>query len=302
MSTPAKLLKLTVVENATQANVTGDKNWAAVKKDSAHVIVEATTAPNNNEAEWKQIRWSEGSGSPVPGKPNRRKLSLAVSKKHHVEASLGGVKDHVDVWVLWAVIEIKKNGLRPPGAAPFDPGSRDATDKLGAVTFKSPSSSVIDEEAGIFVDNMGASAKVAPVATLSPKGVHKVVTSGWAFKREVFSHNWIDGHSAPSTNKVWTSDTSKPKYLRLTPDSEDKIYDLDAPDIRWGEKSYETYNNFRQWIEWNGEKCSDYGLWYWQARWKVDRNTGKQITLNDVGVGKNIVLPNKPHYPPPKNP
>ena len=32
---------------------------------------------------------------------------------------------------------------------------------------------------------MGASGKVAPVATLSPKGVHKVVKGGWQFKCDV---------------------------------------------------------------------------------------------------------------------
>src|SRR5215510_6586641 len=163
MPPSSKLVRLTVVQNATQKNVNGQKNWAAVKKSAAHVIVEATTAPKNNNEEWKQLRWSGDTGDPVPGMPNRRKLSLAVSRKYHVEATLGGVKDNVDVWILWATIEILTKGMRPTGAAPFDPGSRDNTDKLGAVSYKSVSSSVIDEKAGVFVDNVGASGKVAPV-------------------------------------------------------------------------------------------------------------------------------------------
>ncbi len=298
-----KLVKLTVAENATQKNVIGAKNWAAVKQNSAYVIVEATTAPKNNLDEWKQIQWSAGSGETVPGNPNRRKLSLIVSKKYHVEAKLGGVSDYVDVWVLWATIEILTKGKRPSNAAPFDPGMRDNTEKLGAVIYKSLASSVIDEKSDppVFVDNMGASGKVVPVATLTPKGVNQVVKAGWTLERQVWSHNWIDGVRAPNTNDNWTRDTSKPNYLRLEPDVDDKIYDLDGPDIRWGQFSYETYNNFRQWVEWNAEKCSDYAPWYWQARWSLNKDLSKQITLNELSTG-NIKLPSNPHFPARKAP
>lgn len=301
MNPPVKLVKLSVVQNATQKNVSGAKNWSAVKKDSSYVIIEATTAPKNNHDEWKQIQWSREAIETVQGQPNRRKISLGVSKKYRVEAKLGGVTDYVDVWVLWASIEILTKGTRPARAAPFDPGTRDNTNNLGAVIYKSLTSSVIDEKAGLFVDNMGASGKVAPVATLTPKGVNQIVKAGWTFEREVWSHNWSDGVKLPSTNKNWTRDTSKPNYLRLTPDVDDKIYDLDAPDIRWGQFNCETYNNFRQWIEWNTEKCSDYAPWYWQARWSLNKDQSKQITLNELGT-KNIDLPSRPHFPARKAP
>lgn len=301
MTHSSKLIKLTVVDNATQKNVIGKKNWAAVKNKSGHVMLEATTSPRNNVDEWNQIVWSGDKGQPVPGKPNRRKLSLAVSKKYHVEAKLGIVKDYVDVWVFWATIDVKTKGPRPPGAAPFDPGTRDNTNKLGAVTYKSMTSSVIDEKAGVFVNNMGASGKVALVATLLPKGIRKVIKFGLAFQRQVWSHNWSDGQKTNQFNNTWTRDTSKFNYLRLLPDANDNIYDTDAPDIRWGQRSYETYNNFRQWIEWNQKKISDYALWYWQARWRIHRDITKQITLNDLNTG-NINLPDKPHYSLPKSP
>lgn len=290
----AKLVRLTVTQNATQENVIGEKNWATVQAISSEVTVEVTTAPHNNADEWKQIHWSGDTGKPVPGKANSRKLSRAVSKKYHVEASLGGVTDFVDVWILWATIEILTTGTRPANAAPFDPGSRDETDKLGAVTYKSLTSSVVDERAGVFVNNTGASGKIVGVATLSPKGVYQVVVSGWSFERQVWTHNWIDGVKAAGTNDAWTRDTSQPRYLRLKPDANDKIYDLDGPDIRWGKRSAETYNNFRQWIEWNNEKCSEHTLWYWQARWRLHEDPSKQISLNDLGAGKNISLPDKP--------
>ena len=292
---PPKLVKITVVQSATQKNVSGAKNWAAVKK-AGHVIVEATTSPKNNADEWKQIQWSGDSGEAVQGFSNRRKLSLATSKKYHIEGKLGGFNDSLDLWVLWAAVEISTKGPRATGAAPFDKGSRDNTQNLGAVSYKSVTASVIDEAAGVFVDNMGASGKISGSATLLPQGVGQIVKAGWAFERQVWSSNWFDGVKASSSNQNWTKDTSKPVYLRLTPDTADKIYDTDAPDLRWGQFTSETYNKFRQWIEWNGEKCSDDALWHWQARWQVNKDQSKQITLNKLGVG-DLVLPDKPYFP-----
>lgn len=295
---PPKLVRIAVVQNATQKNVTGPKDWAAVRKEGAFAIVEATTAPGNNADEWKIVQWS-GDGEPVQGFPNRRKVSLGASKKLHVEAKLGGVSDSADIWVLWAEVKIATSGPRPANAAPFDSGTRDGTQNLGPVTYKSLTASVIDEEAGIFVDNMGASGKICAVATLSPKGVNKVVKAGWMVDRQVWSHNWLDASPAPNSNQSWTKDTSKPAYLKLTPDSEDKIYDTDAPDLRWGQFTSESYNRFRQWVTWNDEKCSGDAYWHWQARWRVDKDQAKQITLNDLGAN-DMTLPSKPFFKPGK--
>ena len=296
----AKLVNL-IVTGASQKNVTGSKNWAVVKNSTGSVTVEATTAPRNSADEWKQLVWSGDKGE-TAGRLNGRKFSLATSKVLHVEVSLGGVSQAVDIWILWATVDILTTNSRPAGAAPFDPGSRDDSETLGPVTYVSLSSSVIDEKAGIFVSNMGASGKVAPVATLSPKGVNAVVSAGWTIERQVDTREWFDGVAAGRTTKSWTPDTSKPGYLRLKPDKNDKIYDLDAPDIRWGQQSSETYNNFQQWATWNGTRCSDYTPWFWQARWHVDRDMTKQITLNEVQPAKNLTLPSKPFYPPPKRP
>lgn len=299
MADHVKLVKLSVSQGATQKNVTGSKNWAAVKKPSGYAIVEATTAPKNSADEWKSIQWSGDAGEAVPGSPNRRKIPLSSSKKLHVEAKLGDTKDFVDIWVVWATVEIQMRGKRPVNSAPFDAGMRDNSSNLGAVSYETPFASVIDEEAGVFANNMGASGKVAPVATLTPKGVDRVVVDGWKFEREVWTAEWRDGHVGPGTNTAWTKDTSNPKYLRLKPDGDSRIYDTDAPDLRWGESTSESYNNFRQWIEWNGEKCSDLAPWFWQARWQANKKLDQQITLNQVGPG-NIKLPSKPHFPPEK--
>jgi len=281
-----KLVKITVTQNATQTNVTGAKNWACVKKATDDVIVEATTSPNTEDA-WKQINWTGDSGTAVTGKLNQRKLSRSASKKYHVEAELGGVKDDLYVWVLWVEVTILTSGTTPTNAVQF--GVRyDGTENLGARSYDGGNK---------------ARGKVVPVAKISPAGVHNVVKSGWVFKRERWSHDWVDGnkyeppsYSVDYWNTSWVSDDSSPSFQKLNPDSNDKIYDRDAPDVAaYGTNDYETYNNFRQWIEWNNEKCSDYAEWYWKGHWKS--TSSPQVTLKDVGTG-SITLPNASHFHP----
>ena len=101
-----------------------------------------------------RLAWREGSTS------SGQAESPQTIARRQQEAPCGGRSGESNglrrhLWVLWATIDVKTKGARPNGAAPFDPGARDNSNKLGAVTYKSLASSVIDEKAGIFVDNMG---------------------------------------------------------------------------------------------------------------------------------------------------
>ncbi|MBN2592659.1 MAG: hypothetical protein JXA81_04055 [Sedimentisphaerales bacterium] len=281
-----KLVNITVTKNAAQTNVTGAKNWACIKKATDDVIVEATTSPNTEDA-WKQIKWSGDSGAAVPGKLNQRKLSRSDSKKYHVEAELGGVKDDLYVWVLWAEVTILTSGTTPKNAVQFG-ADYDGTENLGAKSYNG---------------GKEARGKIVPVAKISPAGVYNIVKSGWAFKRERMSHDWDDGNKTKPGNSTsdywntaWVDDTSYAVYQKLTPDADDKIYDRDAPNIAaFGTNDAETYNNFQQWVEWGGDVCSDKAGWYWKGRW--DKSKAPQVTLKDVGTG-SIALPNKSHFHP----
>lgn len=287
-----KLVSLTVIENATQTNVTGAKNWACVKKDTDDVIVKATTDPDTEDA-WKQISWTGDSGESFPGKPNQRKLSRKSSKKYQLKAELGGVEDSLTVWVLWADVTIHVSGTTPANAVQFG-AKYDGTENLGAKTYH---------------DGKKAVGKVVPTATITPGDVHDVVKAGWVFKRERWSHDWEDGtKSSPGNgeenywNTTWVDDTSYPQYQKPKPDANDKIYDRDAPNIAaFGTDDAETYNNFRQWVEWNsadansGGVCSDRAGWYWKGRWKQTENP--QVTLAEVDT-RNINLPDQSHFHP----
>lgn len=285
---------------ATQNNVSGKNNWVAVRDASKYIVVEATTEPNIEEV-WQKIQWSGDTGDAVPGRANQRQLSRSLSRKYHVEAALSNKINHVDVWVIWAYVTIKMKGYPSTNSAQFvDVTLRDGTNTLGAVTYPSLVSTILDGE---YVTNYGASAKVAPEAIISPAGIHEFVKSGWVFKREHWTHSWFDNgvRNKPGNdrysfwNTTWVDDTSLADVLRLTPDAHDKLYDLDAPDIRHTAKNTEMYHNFRQWIEWNGYRCSDYAEWYWQVRWQASKDPKRQILLNDLGEG-NKDLPETPYF------
>jgi hypothetical protein len=282
-----KLVSITVIQNATQTNVTGAKNWACVKKATDDVIVQATTTPNTEDC-WKQINWSDA-GDPVSGKANQRKLSRANSKKYTVTAELCGVSDELNVWVLWGTVQNLTTGTTPANAVQF--GARyDGTENLGARSYDAGNSAV---------------GKVVPVATLTPPGVNAVVKAGWTFKREKMRHDFQDGtKDASRWDTTWQDDTSDASFQKLIPDPNDKIYDRDAPNISdFGvTDSYERYDNFREWVEWNGDRCADNAGWYWKARWKKDQSP--QVTLKEVAPGEISPLPgvSDNFYPPPPPP
>ena len=89
------------------------------------------------------------------------------------------------------------------------------------------------------------------------------------------------------------------------PDSDDKIYDLDAPTCGYGFRvnhTKEVYNNCEQWSTWNDTKCSEDVLWHYQA-WVDDdldpehKPTNDDTEKNDVGTG-TISIPGTAHYTP----
>lgn len=148
-----------------------------------------------------------------------------------------------------------------------------------------------------------AAGKICAIASITPTGVNAVVTGGWSFRRDAWSHAFDDGVKDPNFfDANWRDDTSIADFTMLIPDSGDKIYDIDGPNVGavGNTNDTQTYDNFREYVQWNptpqeffGRKptASDYGTWYWQGRWQAAKMP--QITLMDVGTG-SIPLPDKP--------
>jgi hypothetical protein len=291
-----RLTNLTVVEGARQDGVEGQDRWATVKRSTEAVVIEATTEPNTRQV-WARLRWSGDVGEAVSGHLNRRRLSRSNSTVLRPAVSLAGTTESVEIWVVAATIEIRSRGRVPPNAAPFHSGDVSGQIEpglgpdLGPITYESLTGNIYPGDR--YVLNMGARGKIVAVATLTPSGVHNVVTSGWNLRRERWTRQWANGRPGEQTTTSWDDDTSNRELLRLTPDANDRIYDTDGPNIRWGTSSYEIYHNFRQWVEWHSERCSDYGYWHFRARWRAHPNQSQQIVLNEVGPGQRP-LPENP--------
>jgi hypothetical protein len=281
---PAVLVSMSVVSGASRNENMPPKNWAVVKGDADDIIVQVNTNPNN-QTTWGQVNWTGDQGALVPGHLNQRRFSRASSRRIHVEASLGGVSDHADVWVIWASIQVLTQGNVPPNSAQFQPGMRDETQRLGAVTYLTLFSTQYGNRDEDYIQNMGASGKVCLVATILPAGIHSVVSTGFTFRRERQTHAYYNGSRNGDYTDTWLNDTSPAFFLRLTPDANDKIYDLDAPDMRYSTHTSEVYHNMRQWIEWNNTRCSDNAFWYWEVFWRANRIQSSQIILNQLGIG-----------------
>ena len=282
-----KLESLTVVSNSA-VQVGGTNNWAAVKtptNDWVYVKAKLSTDYTNAAT---LIHWSPANLESVPGDPFQRRVTKTVSEKIPVIASLGSTNKSLTVWILWGAVTIITNGTTPANAVEFA-GMYDGTENLG----------------GQIVGN-DAVGKVVPIAHLTPTGVGAIVNNGWAFKREMWSHTFLDGIPGNIWNTSWVPDDSESWVQNLIPDDQDKIYDRDAPNIDHFSSPnnpveyscVEINKNFHQWIEWNGIQASD-GIqgtdsfpegakWHWKAKRQSSANP--QPILKDASGG-NITLP-----------
>lgn len=270
-----KLLSLTVTSGATQTNVTGATNWAAVKtKVGDSVIAQAKIQPNNQDAA-AQIQWTGGNA--VAGDLTQRSVDKGTSAMTTVTAKIGGDQYSVNIWILWATIQILTANPKPANAPKFGPGVDDGTENLGAVMWNNGNT---------------AAGKICAVGTITPAGVHNVVQAGWNFRRDMWRHDFADGTKINSRyDSTWQGDDSKDTFKTSTPDNTDKIYDIDGPSIGdpsvpgLGKDSYERYDNYREYIQWNGDMCADYTGWYWEGRWKKNMAGTNQVTLKAVAAG-----------------
>jgi hypothetical protein len=278
---------VTVDANATQTNVTGAKNWAAVKESDEYVIVKAILNPSNYQYQIPDgmITWSGGES--ISGKPSKRKVSKATSAKTRVTATCSS-SDYVDIWILWASCTIRTSASKSPGNNVSFPASYGG-DTLGALT---------DEDNGITIGEVVG--KMEGVFTLSPSGVYAVVEDGWDIRRWIQYRDFSNGTSSGSDDRL---DDDEDSDEDLDPDSDDKIYVTDWPTCGkyfTVNHTKETYNNFTEWLEWNGTLCSDEYEWYYRARIDDDLDAANKprnddTELNEVSTG-SITIPSTAHY------
>lgn len=287
----ATISKLTV----SHAKEVDGANWATVrdafrprdvlsKAPRGDCVVEAVTALKNVASKWTQIKWKGGIAD--PNEPNRRIIKRYKSGKVSVEASIGNDKKKVDLWIILAEVKILTSGPRPKLAVPWSQGALfSGPDRCGAFVVGSLST------------GENARGQVVAVAEISPPGIGRLLNDAkkynqWKLRRQLTAHDFIDGRRYKHRKSFvpWVADDSPAGMLMLNPVTNDRVYDSDTPDLPSVLKTAETYNNFRQWVEWDGTPCSNYAYWHFKALWK-----SRKVTAKEVGSG-TIALPTKPTY------
>jgi uncharacterized Zn-binding protein involved in type VI secretion len=271
------LYSLTVVSNsATQIDAT---NWAVVKTNGFVTIQANLSDPNAGS----HINWS-GGGQAVPGNPLQWQVSAATSEKTTVTASLGSSKVSLNVWVLWSTVNILTSGPVPTDTVTFVIAG--LSNILGPVYYGG---------------GTWACGQICAVASITPAGIHNLITNGWYLNREVWDHSFKDGVPLIVNNTNWTSDTINDYYQSASPDSADNFYGLDGPNIvsLGATNCTEFYENFHQWLTWNGILVSDgtpgtsafpvAAEWHWSATWQSTATP--QVFFLNLGGGY-INLPN----------
>lgn len=296
-----------IVTGATNANVVGTENFAAVKvTTSTFVVVEATIKPNTEDAAG-QITWT--GGDPVTGTLKQRQVSKQTSAKTEVIATYKDTERKAVIWIIWADVTIAISGWLSPGnnAAnhypPFTPADLTWAPMFGGGN----TTGVIDHDgtpALTFAYTLG---RIEAKAVLSPAGIENVVDrTKWKFRRSYAVKAW-DNAASSADFPAGTDDTSKPGALDIDPKSGTstrEIYDTDTPGCSVAltgitiNHTSELYVNFTQWVTVTLDaeaECSDFAPWSYRARVDGDKAVGQRVELNVLDIS-HYALPATPYY------
>ena len=231
-----------------------------------------------------QNQWSGGEA--VPGNPWQHRVTKTVSAETTVTATLGSTNKSVNVWIIWATVTIQASESNPSPLSFLIWGFPD--NSLGLITYDHSYSGIY---AGSSLNNLVAG-KICAVATVTPPGIHSIISLGWDYFQKKTSSTFSNG-ALLSYNPPWTADgpdhAGENKTVAL--DNNDKLYTIDAPTLDLFEQnleSAETYKNFYNYITWNEQVCSDTNnFWHFQARWQNGQFTMKDLEGGTINVRTN---------------
>jgi hypothetical protein len=269
--------KLTVTRGASQDHVIGAKNWAT-RRNSGAVTVHAILDPDVAGAA-DLIEWSGA-------QPNNMDLHDAFvatsdARDQTVNAKVGTTSDSVDIWIMWATLE-----LRDSGQVPGTDGS--TSTPLGTTFPALGPKTAQDGLKGALGDY-----QIEMVGHLAPQKVNTILASasGWSFVQTLVVSGGCD-NGAPLTPEFNIPDGPEHPFESLTVTSDDLIYYIDAPTIGAKDKppiihTREVYEQFSAVATWNGDTniASDPLVWHYTAAANVDLEPNSQVEVNVGGKG-----------------
>ncbi|MGC8553655.1 MAG: hypothetical protein ACP5O7_12450, partial [Phycisphaerae bacterium] len=224
----AQITGMSVGSPATETNMVqdypnqGDINFGVVKESTgqptANAMATATTSPATVPVE-NQIKWTGGTA--VSGNNADRNYSLATSQKYTIDPTLAGhdwAGHNVYLWVIWATVTIDDTGTDPADAPQFPP----------------PPEVYNGQNLGIQYDSAKDAVDFSncQVAQMTPSGIHNVVSGGCVMKQQRYIHVFANvTQHGYFWDTGWTADGPASGNYTPVPDSEDKVYAIDSPDL-----------------------------------------------------------------------
>ncbi|MHC4529920.1 MAG: IPT/TIG domain-containing protein, partial [Planctomycetota bacterium] len=295
---------------------------ATVRQVNEYVIVEAVTVPSYPTETPECFSWSGGIA--VPGEPFKRKLVKNWPRKAHISATCGSNSDYVDVWIVWASVDVTLGTadtidtenhatLVASGSWPSQHGGGN---KLGEIDYDSNS---------LFTYRY-AGGKMQAKATLVPADVEDVIVhSAWGWRRDLKAKYWDNGgnyysgswDSGPVSLDVFEATWFPGMPISaancdLIPDdhgSTREVYNLDlpgCPGMQLGSPTTnvfytsEAYVNFTQYLTFfndtaTTENCCNGVEWSYTAWVDMDKTAGSRVEKNVLSLS-HISLPPSANY------
>ncbi|MHC4529903.1 MAG: hypothetical protein ACYS29_18700, partial [Planctomycetota bacterium] len=291
---------------------------ATVRQVNEYVIVEAVTVPSYPTETPECFSWSGGIA--VPGQPFKRKVLKTWPRKAHISATCGSNSDYVDVWIVWASLEVQidanetiDHGNGATMLVDHNWPTEDPPAALGGGKKLGP----MDYDGTPSMTYRYAIGKMQAKASLIPAGIEDVVEQGWHMKRILNGKVWhnggaydlVTGEFYPTGTYILTNedDTSPASAVDLDPNSGSstrELYDLDAPGCPalWlsGTTIYytsESYGNFDQYVTVDlpsDNNCSNTVEWSYTAWVDMDKAAGSRVEKNELSLS-SITIPSSAH-------
>lgn len=304
-SVAAPSLQLQVVPEDRLLKQLNSRVYGIPKHNTADFTVKAVVVHRPSDFEWSQLSWSLNGAAVESGET--LSVSRSACQRNRIVATYGTQTAALEIWVFWATVEIKVSDGIPASC------HKNFKDIEHAINSNPRTLGVTEGEVDGLLQKCG---RICATATFEPAGLNAVLTSGLRFRRKIADGcEVVDGTLSVKTG----DDTSDfPLMKQWTLNTENKIFDLDAPNIAgFSGVSYtaETYLNFQQWVEFHKTKCSDDAPWYFvgeflnfqwddlnivgsQSKESVStKGGGSNPKLNNVHVGNGrVTIPTSARY------
>lgn len=270
-----ELQGLDVISGASMDHVAKEDTWVAVKNPDFMVNLKAVVEPQVDSA-GDLISWS--GGEEIPGFALGRQVHRREPRREKVSAKLGADEEKIEIWVVWASLELRASGKMSP-TNQVDPGIPNfAFPKLGPLTD--------EDHFDLGFTRAETAAHVEIVGRIEPSGADEVFEedSGWTLHQRLTGTSCNNGEG-PSNLREDAPDDPLRGNQDQSLDEEGRIFYIDAPTLGDGfavDHTKERYRVFVVFANWNERRGSDQLVWSYFARVDDDLDAANKPRNRDT--------------------